>query len=115
VKNTGSKPYLGYVRSYVTEIVSRWNNQQKNPYHFGFLDYAIKSMVFLAPQKSRTFTMTWDGAANHGNITFPDIVDDNIMVITAVAHWVPHFVAKEQYVGTHFAYYIDQTDGVLVE
>jgi hypothetical protein len=59
--------------------------------------------------------MTWDGAANHGNITFPDIVDDNIMVITAVAHWVPHFVAKEQYVGTHFAYYIDQTDGALVE
>jgi hypothetical protein len=115
VKNTDSKPYLGYVRSYVTEIISRWNNQQKNPYHFGFLDYAINNMVFLAPQNSRTFTVTWDGAANHGNLTFPDIVDNNIMVITAVAHWVPHFVAKEEYVGTHFAYYVDQTDGALVE
>jgi hypothetical protein len=115
VKNTGSKPYLGYVRSYVTEIISRWNNEQKHPYHFGFLDYAINSMVFLAPQNSRTFTMTWDGAANHGNLTFPDIVDDNIVVITAVAHWVPHLVAKEQYLGTHFAYYVDQTDGALVK
>jgi len=115
VKNTGSKPYLGYVRSYVTEIISRWNNQQKNPYHFGFLDYAIDSMVFLAPQNSRTFTITWDGAANHGNLTFPDIVDDNIMVITAVAHWMPHLVTQEEYVGTHFAYYVDQTDGALVK
>jgi len=115
VKNTGSKPYLGYVRSYVTEIISRWNNQQKDPYHFGFLDYAIDSVLFLAPQNSRTFTMTWNGAANHGNLTFPDIVDDNIMVITAVAHWIPHLVIKEEYVGTHFAYYVDQTDGALVE
>jgi hypothetical protein len=115
VKNTGSKPYLGYVRSYVTEIISRWNNQQKDPYHFGFLDYAIESMIFLAPQNSRTFTITWDGAANHGTLTYPDIVDDNIMVITAVAHWMPHLVAQEEYVGTHFAYYVDQSDGALVE
>jgi hypothetical protein len=46
VKNTGSKPYLGYVKSYVTEIISRWNNQKGQPYHFGFLDYAIKTLYF---------------------------------------------------------------------
>jgi hypothetical protein len=115
VKNTGSKPYLGYVRSYVTEIISRWINDHGDPYHFGFLDYAIKKVVFLAPQKSRTFTMTWDGAAQHGNLTFPDIVDDNIMVITTVAHWQPHLVAKVEYIGTHFAFYVDQTVGASVE
>jgi len=115
VKNTGSRPYLGYVRSYVTEIISRWNNQQGNPYHFGFLDYAVKSVIFLSPQQSRTYSMTWDGAATHGNLTFPDIVDDNIMVITTVAHWLPHLVVKEEYVGTHFAFYVDQTMGALVE
>jgi hypothetical protein len=115
VKNTGSKPYLGYVRSYVTEIISRWINHDGDPYHFGFLDYAIKKVVFLGPQKSRTFTMTWDGAAQHGNLTFPDIVDDNIMVITTVAHWQPHLVSKVEYIGTHFAFYIDQTSGAKVE
>jgi hypothetical protein len=114
VKNTGSKPYFGYVRSYVTEIISRWNNQQGNPYHFGFLDYAIKNVVFLQPEKSQTFTMTWDGAAQHGNLTFPDIVDDNIMVITTVAHWQPHLVTKVQYINTHFAFYVDQVMGVKV-
>jgi hypothetical protein len=115
VKNTGSKPYLGYVRSYVTEIISRWTNYHGDPYHFGFLDYAIKKVVFLAPQKSRTYTMTWDGAAQHGNLTFPDITDNNIMVITTVAHWQPHLVTKVEYIGTHFAFYIDQTDGATVE
>jgi hypothetical protein len=115
VKNTGSKPYLGYVRSYVTEIVSRWINNDGDPYHFGFLDYAVKNVIFLAPQQSRTYSMTWDGAATHGNLTFPDIADDNIMVITTVSHLLPHLVAKEEYVGTHFAFYVDQTVGALVE
>jgi hypothetical protein len=115
VKNTGSKPYFGYIRSYVTEISSRWINNNGDPYHFGFLDYAIKKVVFLTPQKSKTFTMTWDGAANHGNLTFPDIVDNNIMVITTVAHWQPHLVAKVEYIGTHFAFYVDQTIGATVQ
>ncbi len=113
VKNTGSKPYFGFVRSYVTEIESRWINYHGDPYHFGFLDYAIKKIVFLGPQKSRTYTMTWDGAAKHGNLTFADIDDDNIMVITSVAHWQPHIVEQVEYIGTHFAFYVDQTDGAL--
>ncbi len=115
VKNTGSKPYFGFVRSYVTEITSRWRNNDGDPYHFGFLDYAIKKVVFLTPQKSRTYTMTWDGAANHDNLTFPDITDNNIMVITAVAHWLPHIVEKVEYIGTHFAFYVDQTAAATVE
>jgi thiol-disulfide isomerase/thioredoxin len=115
VKNTGSTPYFGYVRSYVTEKVSRWINNNGNPYHFGFLDYAIKKVVFLQPEKSQTFTMTWDGAAQHGNLTFPDIADDNIMVITTVVHWQPHLIAKVESIGTHFAFYVDQTTGATVQ
>ncbi len=115
VTNTGSKPYFGYVRSYVTEILSRWINNDGDPYHFGFLYYAIKKIVFLGPQKSRTYTMTWDGAAKHGNLTFADIDDNNIMVITSVAHWQPHLVGAVEYIGTHFAFYVDQTAGALVE
>jgi hypothetical protein len=117
VKNTGSKPYFGYVRSYVTEIQSRWKNYHGDYYHFGFLDYAIKKIVFLGPEKSKTYTMTWDGAAKHGNLTFADIEDNNIMVITSVAHWQPHIVTADpdNYIGTHLAFYVDQTTGELVE
>ncbi len=42
VKNTGSTPYLGYVRSYVTEIVSRWNNQKEIPLISGSLIMRLK-------------------------------------------------------------------------
>jgi hypothetical protein len=59
--------------------------------------------------------MTWDGAAKHGNLTFADITDDNIMVISTVAHWQPHVVSAVEYIGTHFAFYIDQTTGVKVQ
>jgi len=115
VKNTGSKLYVGIVRSYVTEIVSRWVAQNGHPYHFGLLDYAIQKLVILPPQKSKTFTATFDGAANHGNLTFPDIVDDNIMVISTVCHWQPHLIAKEKDIGTHLAFYLDQATGALVQ
>jgi hypothetical protein len=115
VKNTGTKLYIGFVRSYITEIVSRWKDSQNKPYHFGFLDYAIKKVIILSPQKSRTFTMTWDGAKQHGNLTFPDIVDNNIMVISTVAHLQPHIIAKEEYIDQHFAFYVDQTAMATVE
>ncbi|DAC73257.1 MAG TPA: hypothetical protein DSN98_00940 [Thermoplasmata archaeon] len=114
VKNTGNKLYIGILRSYVTEIVSRWQMQNGHPYHYAFLDYAIKKIVFLSPQKTQTYTVAFDGAAKHGNLTFPDIVDNNIMVISTVSHWQPHMVAKEQYVGQHLAFYIDQVAGAIV-
>lgn len=114
VKNTGNKPYIGILRSYVTEIVSRWMTQHGHPFHFGLLDYAMKKLVILPPQKSKTYTTTFDGAAKHGNLTFPDIVDDNIMVISTVCHLQPHMIAKEQYVGQHLAFYLDQAVGAKV-
>lgn len=114
VKNTGTKPYIGILRSYVTEIVSRWHTQKGHPYHFSLLDYAITKIIFISPQKIKTYTATFDGAAQHGNLTFPDIVDNNIMVISTVSHWQPHMIAKEQYVGAHLAFYIDQVTGAKV-
>jgi glutaredoxin len=114
VKNTGNKPYIGILRSYVTEIVSRWDTLQGHPYHFALLDYAIKKIIFISPQKTQTYTATFDGAAQHGNLTFPDIVDNNIMVISTVSHWQPHMIVKEQYVSAHLAFYIDQVTGAKV-
>jgi hypothetical protein len=115
VKNTGSKLYFGFVRSYVTEIESRWIAQNGHPYHFGLLGYAIQKLVVLTPQKTKTYTATFDGAAKHGNLTFPDIVDNNIMVISTVCHLQPHIIAKEQYVGQHIAFYLDQAVGATVQ
>jgi len=114
VKNTGNTTYVGFVRSYVTEIVSRWITETGHPYHFGFLGYAVKKLVILPPNKTKTFTTTFDGAAKHGNLTFPDIVDNNIMVISTVCSIQPHVIAKEQYIGQHIAFYVDQAAAARV-
>lgn len=114
VKNTGTTQYIGFVRSYVTEITSRWKDQQNKPIHFGFIGYAIRKIVFLQPQKTQTYTVTFNGAAKHGNMTYPDIVDNNIMVITAVAHIQPHMIPAIQYVKQHAAFYVDQTSAAMV-
>jgi len=115
VTNTGDARYIGIVKSYVTEIVSRWINEAGDNYHFGFLDYAVNKLLILKPDASKTYTVTWDGAAKHGNLTFSDITDDNIMVITTVAHIKPYVVEAEQYVQKHLAFYVDQTVGATVE
>jgi hypothetical protein len=114
VKNTGSALYVGFLRSWVNEIVSRWINEAGNPYHYAFLSYAVQKLVILKPQQSKTFTGTWDGAAKHGNWTFADIQDNNVMVITTVAHIQPHIVPAIQYVRQHIAFYMDQTAGATV-
>ena len=56
VTNEGNDLYFGKVRSYVTEIESRWNNYDGDPYHFGFLDFAINNIVFLLPGKTKVIT-----------------------------------------------------------
>ena len=116
ITNEGNLPYLGKIRSYVTEIVSRWNNNIGDPYHFALLDYAINKIVLLIPKKTKTITGHFDGAANHGNQTFPDITSDNIMVISAINHWIPHYRLGYQsgnYTQRYFAHYVDQTTGVI--
>ncbi len=111
IKNEGNLPYFGKCRSYVTEIVSRWNNNFGDPYHFALLDYAVNKYVLLMPKVTKTITGTFDGTANHGNQTFGDITQDNIMVISALFNWQPHYrtgYQSGQYNQKYFAHFVDQ-------
>ena len=112
IKNEGNLPYFGKCRSYVTEIVSRWNDNSGDPYHFALLDYAVNKYVFLLPKITKTITGTFDGNANHGNQTFEDITQDNIMVISSLSNWLPHYrigYQSDLYTQKYFAYFVDQT------
>ena len=115
VTNTGDSLYVGVLKSCVTEITSRWKDAQGHPYHYGLLDIAFRRLVVLPPQKSKEFTMTWNGAMKHGNLTYADIVDSNILVISSVSHWLPHKIpADGTYVKEHYAFFVDQTDATTV-
>jgi hypothetical protein len=108
VKNNGSFFYIGGLITYVTEIVSRWQDAKGNPYHYACLDM-VKKPLFLFPKGSRTFTVNWDGAGKG----FGDINDGNIKIISSVSHWKPH--PEVGYEDSKFiAFYVDQTAGVAV-
>lgn len=111
IRNDGTRLYFGKVRSYVTEIVSRWNNNLGDPYHFALLDYALNNYVLLFPKKTKTLIGTFDGTAIHGNQTFEDISQENIMVLSALFNWQPHYrtgYQDDQYNQKYFAHVVDQ-------
>jgi len=108
IKNNGSSFYFGIVRSYVTEVVSRWNTNQGEPYHFGFLGFAIKKLVFILPGKTTSIKATWDGSKDHGGQTFEDITQENTMVISTVSHWIPRLKINENG-RLYITFYVDQT------
>ena len=112
ITNNGNFFYFGKIRSYVTEIESRWNDNNGNPYHFALLDFAINRPVLLIPGKTKTIEVEWDGAKDHGGQTYEDITSDNIMVISTVSHWIPHYrtgYESDDYIQKYLAFYVDQT------
>ena len=114
VTNNEGLPYFGKLRSYVTEIESRWEDEDDIPYHFGVLDIPIDEILFIMPRQTKTFTITWDGADDYSGLTFDDIQADNLMVISASFHWIPKFVKGyegESFTQYYFAYNVDQVDG----
>ena len=75
----------GYVRAYIVEKISRYNNYDGDPYHFGFLDYAFDQAVELEPNEKQSMSTIWTGGDHqdkNGN-DFSDIEYDNINVFVA--------------------------------
>ena len=81
----GDPSFNGYVRAYIVEKVSRYNNYDGDPYHFGFLDYAFEESVELEPHETKELTTVWVGGEHedkNGN-DFSDIEYDNINIFVA--------------------------------
>lgn len=78
-KITG-RPYTGFLRVYVVEPQSRWDNYDKNPYHFGFLDFAINEQLSIAYQGTYSKQVTW----NAQEAGYSNVQEDNLIVIAAV-------------------------------
>jgi len=88
VQNNEPEDYNGYLRVYIVEIESRWNDISGHPYHFGVLHIPIERSLAVPRAQgqvkplgdSYTFSRTWIGAL-YG---FGDIAQDNVMVIASV-------------------------------
>jgi thiol-disulfide isomerase/thioredoxin len=81
----GDPTFNGYVRAYIVEKVSRYNNYDGDPYHFGFLDYAFEESVELESHEVKELTTVWTGGDHEdkNGDDFSDIDYENINIFVA--------------------------------
>lgn len=81
----GDPTFNGYIRAYIVEKVSRYNNYDGDPYHFGFLDYAFEESVELEPHEVKELTTVWTGGDHEdkNGDNFSDIDYENINIFVA--------------------------------
>ena len=114
----GDPTFNGYVRAYIVEKVSRYNNYDGDPYHFGFLDYAFDESVELDPHETKELNTIWIGGEHedsNGN-DFSDIEYENINIF--VAFFNDESTSTDKYVlETAFAIppelYVEIPEGLL--
>jgi len=80
IQTNSTIPYEGIVRIYIVEPISRWNNYNGEPYHFGFLDFAYNDALSLEFEETYIDSITWDSY----NAGYDTIQEDNILVIATV-------------------------------
>ncbi len=86
ITNNESTQYNGYIRGFITEIKSRYNTSQGEPFHFGFLDFAFDENISIDVGGIYKNSTIWNGNEHgdeHGN-TFGDIIPHNIKLILVV-------------------------------
>lgn len=97
-------PYTGHLRVYVVEPVSRWDDYDGNPYHYGFLDLAIDETLSIEYQDSYNTQVTWD-AQQAG---YENVEEENIMVMAAIFNPKSHKKYSFPPLSHPFnAYYVD--------
>jgi hypothetical protein len=104
MKTSVSRPYDGHLRVYVVEPVSRWNNYDGDPYHFGFLDFAIDEELSIDYLDTYNKQVTW----NAQQAGYQNVEEENIMVMAAVFNPEDHLkYAYPPSTNPFDAYYVD--------
>jgi hypothetical protein len=86
IENNENAQYNGHIRACITEIVSRYDTDEGEPYHYGFLSYAFNKDISIDALGIYSDSVIWDGNEhfdNHGD-DFGDIDKDNIQVTMGV-------------------------------
>ncbi len=118
ITNNRILPYIGTLRTYISEIESRWKDYSNESYHHAMLDFAVNQPVFLLPKQTKTITARWDGKEDHNGLQFPDIHKDNIMISSAVFHIIPHYrigYDSPQFTQRYIGFFADQADSIVFE
>lgn len=102
--------YDGYIRVYVTEIVSSlgWKDTGGEAYTFPFLDFAINEEIHVEGMQSWNKIVLWNGSE------FGSLSPDNIMVIGVIFNGEKHQGYAVPPDGSPFdAYYVDDAAAAI--
>jgi len=80
VINTDSTTYQGHVKVYITEIVSRWNNNDGQPFDQALLSLQSNEDISVNPSSTWSTQISWDG----DDYGYGDITMDNIKIFAVV-------------------------------
>ncbi len=104
LRHTAGMAYSGTLRVYIVEPTSRWDNYDGNPYHFGFLDFAVEEELSIPYGETVERSITW----NPGDAGYSDVSSDNVMAIAAVFNPQAHEGhAYPPFRNPFDAYYVD--------
>ncbi len=63
-----SSGYGGQIRVYITEPRSVWRNYDGDPYHYGFVDFAMDETLSIGYQETYENTIVYDGHVSQNNV-----------------------------------------------
>lgn len=78
--------YEGYIKAFISEILSRYTTFNGSAYHFGFLDFAFDENILIEPGMEYTDSIIWDGKEHmdENGDDFGDITANNTQVTLVV-------------------------------
>ena len=76
MEKTTSPGYTGHLRVYIVEPVSRWNNYDGEPYHYGFLGFAFNENISIEQESTFQESITWNG----------EVTESNVLVIAVISN-----------------------------
>jgi hypothetical protein len=105
----GGATYDGRLLVFLVEPTSRWTDNWDSPFHFGFLDWSVDSMISFSQDDTIYVTADWY-APDHG---FSSIDEHNIMAIAAVFNSEGYERYSKPSSGTYpfMAHFVDATAG----
>jgi len=113
VQNGENSTYTGFLKIYLTEIISRWvNDYATSPYHYSFIDYIIEEEISVDAnedfEKNYTKKLT--------DFEVSNLDPDNLMIIGVVfnSNSVNKYSNPDETANEFDAYYADAANGSRV-
>lgn len=117
VENNESETYNGYLKVYLTEIISRWVNPYKaydgktKPYHFGFIDFIINKEITINSKSNATFS----DRRKLTDFAVSDLKPEELMIIAVAFNSQPVIKYSNPPDGNEFnAYYADAANATIL-